>query len=414
MLMIRSISVVLSCLLLMASTVSRGVAQWMLTDGPQSKSVTCFMSGTDRLFAGTLDGGVYVSTDGGLSWLESNQGLTDYTVTSISFFDDLLFAATHGNGQKGGGVFVSSDAGKTWTPRDSGLQAMNAMNAFTVQGSSIFVAGYQSELYRLHLGDMVWHRADSGLSSVTIFALASLAGGSILAGCYGSGILRLPNDSSSWLSASTGLTSKTVWSFFVDSNEVFAGTDHGVFRSMDDGRSWSAANAGYPFTAVNCLEGVGNLLFAGTTGKGILVSQDNGASWSPANAGLLDTSVYAVKAMGPYLYVGTRQQGIWRRPLSDFGLSSERQPVLSNRSLTSFPNPFTKSTTICFPAQVHSEVSVRIVNLLGEHVTELFSGTLDPGDHSLTWDAAGAAPGRYMCVVRSDGHVQQLPILLVR
>jgi hypothetical protein len=57
---------------------------------------------------------------------------------------------------------------------------------------------------------------------------------------------------------------------------------------------------------------------------------------------------------------------------------------------------------------------VSVVNLLGTEVTQFFTGDLDAGEHSFTWDAIGVPPGRYLCTIRSNGRVEQIPMLLVR
>ena len=66
----------------------------------------------DTLFAGT-PGGVFRSVDGGDTWEEINQGLTNTNVRALVVspafaIDDTLFAGTNG------GVFRSTDRGDTW------------------------------------------------------------------------------------------------------------------------------------------------------------------------------------------------------------------------------------------------------------------------------------------------------------
>ena len=57
---------------------------------------------------------------------------------------------------------------------------------------------------------------------------------------------------------------------------------------------------------------------------------------------------------------------------------------------------------------------VSIVNLLGMQLAHLFSGEVGAGEHSFTWDAAKmtAPRGMYECLVRMNGQVETLPVVV--
>jgi hypothetical protein len=57
-----------------------------------------------------------------------------------------------------------------------------------------------------------------------------------------------------------------------------------------------------------------------------------------------------------------------------------------------------------------------IVNLLGVEVARIFSGELNAGEKSFTWDAsedACATSGIYECVIRMNGQIEKLPVMLL-
>ncbi len=86
----------------------------------------------------------------------------------------------------------------------------------------------------------------------------------------------------------------------------------------------------------------------------------------------------------------------------------------SNVSLQSYPNPFTHSTTISFSSESQGYADVSIVNLLGSEVSHLFSGELAAGEHSFVWsNPTGLPDGTYECLVRMNGHLQTLPMVLL-
>ncbi|MDD5361405.1 MAG: T9SS type A sorting domain-containing protein [Ignavibacteria bacterium] len=64
--------------------------------GLRDKRVTALFTSGYNLFAGTDLGGVYLSTNAGLTWLQKNQGLTSNDVTAIYVFGDYIFAGGGG------------------------------------------------------------------------------------------------------------------------------------------------------------------------------------------------------------------------------------------------------------------------------------------------------------------------------
>ena len=97
---------------------------------------------------------------------------------------------------------------------------------------------------------------------------------------------------------------------------LYAGTDHGVFKSTDGGAAWSAVNTGLPSTGVDALAidpATPSTLYAGG-GGGVFKSTDGGAAWSAINTGLTTPWVGAL-AIDPVtpstLYAGTWGGGVF-------------------------------------------------------------------------------------------------------
>jgi hypothetical protein len=86
--------------------------------GLDTMIITSFISpSTSLFFAGTDGDGVYRSTTGGATWVQSTTGITNGKITSLLMATPTnLFAAT-----AGAGVFRSVDSGRTWIPFNTGL-----------------------------------------------------------------------------------------------------------------------------------------------------------------------------------------------------------------------------------------------------------------------------------------------------
>lgn len=74
----------------------------------------------DVVYAGTIDRGVYVSTDGGQTWQALNDGLLTRAVRDLALSADgsVLYMASEGGGICGGAVALPlALAGLVWTRR---------------------------------------------------------------------------------------------------------------------------------------------------------------------------------------------------------------------------------------------------------------------------------------------------------
>ena len=71
--------------------------------------------------------------------------------------------------------------------------------------------------------------------------------------------------------------------------------------------------------------------------------------------------------------------------------------------LPNYPNPFNPSTVVSYRLSVFSDVQIHVMNLLGQKVGTLFDGVQTPGQHSITFDAAGLPSGMYVVVLETAG-----------
>lgn len=82
--------------------------------------------------------------------------------------------------------------------------------------------------------------------------------------------------------------------------------------------------------------------------------------------------------------------------------------------LSAYPNPFNPSTVVGFRLSVFGEVSVKVHDLLGREVATLVNGKMIPGQHSVTFDAAGLPSGMYVIVLETNGMQDVRKVTLVK
>jgi photosystem II stability/assembly factor-like uncharacterized protein len=120
-------------------------------------------------------------------------------------------------------------------------------------------------------------------------------------------ILFLPKVNADWVNI--GPDGGLIAAVEISNGAIFAGTGdpgNGVYRSSDRGASWNAINSGLvsAMTMVNAFAESNGYLFAGTD-RGVFRSANNGESWT--NASKEDFEVYALLASGGNLFVGAKE-----------------------------------------------------------------------------------------------------------
>lgn len=76
-----------------------------------------------------------------------------------------------------------------------------------------------------------------------------------------------------------------------------------------------------------------------------------------------------------------------------------------NFNLSTYPNPFTKVTSVLISLDQASAVRISIVDVMGKEVEELCNKMLSPGSQQVTWNASGYPAGVYFCKVIVNGNV---------
>jgi photosystem II stability/assembly factor-like uncharacterized protein len=217
------------------------------------------------LYLATEHAGVWKSSDGGETVHPANAGFANHDLTQITGDGQHLYASSAYEGLFGG-VFMSSDGGLNWT-----LQA----NEHALLGrnlNSLTAAPAPNGLFAA-AEDAVLRSTDAGKTWIPLPAQPRLAASP----GNPAGRIRI-------YSLQTVLADKLV---------LLAGTQAGLFRSLNGGASWmpvkDAAVEGLPVLSIYMPpRGVSRL--AARTARGLFLSGDVGSTWRPAN--LPDSSYY--------------------------------------------------------------------------------------------------------------------------
>lgn len=108
------------------------------------------------IYAGTFDGGVFRSADGGLTWRPISRALPNDSIRGIVFNSRGLFVAT------GQGVFKTTDKGRLWIPLNKGLTS-TATQVLIESGSGVLYVGTNAGAFRSDDDGQTWSPINQGL-----------------------------------------------------------------------------------------------------------------------------------------------------------------------------------------------------------------------------------------------------------
>lgn len=198
-----------------------------------------------KILLSTWGAGVYLSNNNGLSWKQTNQGLTNPYILSFFYESDQRIWA----GTLNGGLFYSNDFGDTWNK---------------IQSSTLLSQYFYSILVDRHNSNILYAGTDR-----TIF--------------------KSVNRGESWNQLNLGTEDHPVGNITALEQDIsnpeiiYAGTDSsGLYYSKDSGETWYPSNHGLLYNSINRLVSLfhkNTILLAGTNGDGCYISYNQANSW---------------------------------------------------------------------------------------------------------------------------------------
>jgi photosystem II stability/assembly factor-like uncharacterized protein len=282
------------------------------------------------LYLGTTDGAIFASRDAGADWQQLGAaGENQNAVVTAIIVDPRdsarLYAATWTReaAGEGGGVFVSSDGGVTW--HDSGL-AGHAVRALAQAASdpALLVAGALDGVFLSRDSGESWQRVtpagDAELRNFDSLAIDPRDPLVIYAGTF-----HLPwktkDGGAHWSPIHAGMIDDSdVFSLVMDAQNprrIFASACSGIYRSNDDGAAWEKLE-GIPYSSrrtpvIRQDTARPAILYAGTT-EGLWQTADGGASWRriSSRSWVINSMVIVPRDGGgeSRVLLGTEQHGV--------------------------------------------------------------------------------------------------------
>jgi photosystem II stability/assembly factor-like uncharacterized protein len=326
--------------------------------------------------------GVLKSTDAGLTWQASNDGLDDRMralylsavpgPTSSGTLVLTIIRRTYGKVEKAAGIYASTDGGATWAPRLENMDAWDLLSADVSPGfatDGIMLLGIRAKgLYRSGDGGKSIKLANQGLSTLYPYGIAFTPtfaqDATVFVVTEGGGVYRSTDKGLSWTGVTNGIDDLYVYSVAVspsyaqDKTVIVGGSQGSVFVSADGGQTWKASSDGISDPRLTTIAfspdfARNRTIYVGSETGGIFRSTDGGMTWTKLDAPFNAEIFSIVPLRGPNgdtLVVTVSDGGIWlyTRPVAGSPLAATATARAAVP--TPGPRPTATSASVTNPA----------------------------------------------------------------
>jgi photosystem II stability/assembly factor-like uncharacterized protein len=286
---------------------------WALTTSRdlEVNSIAVHPDAPNRIFIATNNNGLLVSNDGGHTFTPSNGNFTSrltYSVTPDVQQSNRLYAATHNTVTAGGFFFVSNDGGVNWAQArgiDGQRVRVFAVKQDPADPNRMFV-GTNVGLFASMDRGMTWTQMVAS-KRPTVAAKRTRAKAAVRK----APAKPVAPPDTNHLAA---ITDKVQVIELLPGGGLLAGTDKGLYRSLDPTKGWDKLPFGVGLNesvfAIHVPAQQPDTIWVGTATSGVIVSRDGGQTWARTGGAVDNVPVSSITSdpkRPDYLYVGTTQ-----------------------------------------------------------------------------------------------------------
>ena len=248
--------------------------------------ITKFAVSGKMLYAATVDGELFRSTDMGNSWKSIKlEAMHDFDGELAALGNTVFYI---GSGFADGRAFRSTDAGNSWTTFNIDLTNQSILS-ITVLSEKILYVGTLDGVFRSTDGGESWKKINTGIINTHIEDLVFFR--NALYAITGNGIVKSADGGNSWVPMNDGLVASdggllTVSVLTVSGGKLYTATNEtnyglnpstsGIYSLADDGNSWLPVQTNMQ-SANNRIYVVNQLVISGQTFY--IVGQMGGKEW---------------------------------------------------------------------------------------------------------------------------------------
>lgn len=366
------------------------------------------------LYAATTNNGVYKSIDNGINWFSVNSGIP-LSCNNLYVSDNKIYALTDD------GIFYTTTGGVSWASLNNGLTGNDLRaSALLKEGGNLLRGGYNGIFKSTDNGE-TWIQSGFYGAQKRVNCISKLSG-TYFAGCEGTSptFLKSTNNFDSWTEVRFYQSfSPQVFTIYIEGNDMYLGTGHGVHRTTNLGVNWTMLNDGLggdPY--VSSIIRVGTNLFCTQEagGRGLFRSHNNGINWVDVSGDYIHFSdMNDVMAYDNKLFIATGY-AIYYQPQSNLTSVSPAAGniVLSYNLQQNYPNPFNPVTSIKYSVPQNQFIKLNVYDISGKLVNELVNGFKLAGDYNVSFNGANLSSGVYFYTLESENYSETKKMLLIK
>jgi len=265
------------------STDSGSTWTQLLTTSNECRAIRMHPDDHTMLFAAAMDDGLQVSTNSGSSWTTYNSGLATTVLTSCAVNGTKIYCGSQACGVHGGDVNTGTGA-VTWQSTRSNKPVPDVysmeIQVDPTNSNRIFVGANPGGLYRSDDGGATFYDKNFLTPTVIVddpfrqgyytFAINENDTDEVWVSAWGKGIYKSYDGMDFNIGAYGGsmeMWGKHIYSILIDGSTVYAAAEEGIFKTTNDGDSWSTFNTGLESLQVRTLAmAADGTLLCGTLG----------------------------------------------------------------------------------------------------------------------------------------------------
>jgi photosystem II stability/assembly factor-like uncharacterized protein len=268
-------------------------------------------NGMNILYVASNGDGVAKTTNGGINWTMSNNGLTNLRIKSLLYVDNKTYAGLYA-GTNGNGIFKSTDDGASWQEFNNSWtwkENIIALYSFNKgKNAGLYAIADGAGIYRCNANTPDWQKVRiydfSGTTTIdAVNNLQSVDYGKNI-GLYAGtleGVYKSTDGGSNWTEVNGknrelyGVEIQSLYAIYSGTNAgLYAGTNEGVFKTTDGGATWEKVLSNKNIKSLYSIDNGENAgLYAGTD-IGIFKTIDGGNSWVEVSNGLSNLNILSL------------------------------------------------------------------------------------------------------------------------
>ena len=187
-----------------------------------------------------------------------------------------------------------------------------------------------------------------------------------------------------------------------------------TFRSTDEGDTWTLIDT--TSNVIDAIYGAPNgYMYAG---KGeVYRSINDGLTWSKFGAGLPINNTMQIEALverNGVLYAGDRVWGLYSISTNPTGIRNEQQSDYSFRLNQNYPNPFNPTTTINYSLAKEGNVKLTVYESIGSKVATIVNENKPAGNYTVQFNGRNLASGIYLYRLESGNYNATKKFILLK